>query len=265
MGGNQGPQKGVKPQDGASTKVVFAGFKDSTILQEAGDISSSDSAYWWLNSGGLFLVDGGIGKTVQGELSTKSNWYKLYLATNPRDTDNGVHPQNIFRLVNRNKYLNFRQEMYFKIVRDHLSASEFRNESNGVLFFNRYADGNNLYYAGIRVDGYAVVKKKIDGTYYQMALEKVFDGPPYDLVKSPDILPKNVFMGLRTEVRNIAGGKVNVKVFMDIRGNGHWKQIISVDDEDGKYGGPVLRAADHAGIRTDFMDVEFKNYKIEEL
>lgn len=246
------------------TVKSFWGFNGSGILEEAGSINDSSNTSWWLNSGGLFYVIGPVAGTIQGNLGADSRWYDLYLENNPRDTDSGLHPQNIFRLVNRNKYLNFRQEMYFKIVKDNLSNSEYRNESNGILFFNRYADGDNLYYAGIRVDGYAVVKKKIGGKYFDMALQKVFPGPLYNRGSNPTLLPKNYFIGIRTEVKN-AGDKVNIKVFLDTKGDGSWKQYISVDDANGKYSGRVFDTAEHAGIRTDFMDVEFKDYKVTEL
>ena len=122
---------------------------------------------------GQMIFENGIGKTIQGDFPEGSKWQKKYEKSNPKDTDNGTHPQNIFRLVTKAKWQNFDQEAYFRINRLNLSSSDNRNESNGILLFNRYEDGDNLYYTGLRVDGTAVIKKKYAGKYYTLS-EKVF-------------------------------------------------------------------------------------------
>ena len=38
-----------------------------------------------------------------------------------------------------------------------------------MLLFNRYQDGQTLYYGGVRVDGAAVIKKKLAGVYTTLA------------------------------------------------------------------------------------------------
>ncbi|HEX7586535.1 MAG TPA: hypothetical protein VF390_02800, partial [Patescibacteria group bacterium] len=139
------------------------------ILEESSSMKKSKSPDWWLNSGGIMLSNSQEFSTNFGPLPKDSSWRKLYFKTNPKDTDDGYYPQNLFRLVTNDKWENFSQSVYFNINKLNLSESKNRNESNGVLLFNRYLDGNNLYYIGLRVDGEAVIKKKIAGKYYTLA------------------------------------------------------------------------------------------------
>ena len=236
-------------------------FTTDGSLVEAPSEGQSTSGYWWVNSGArMYLVDG-VGKTVTGSLPDNDYWRKLYSSSNPTDTDNGYHPQNIFRLVGRSSWENFRQEAYFKIAKDNLSNSSNRNASNGILFFNRYKDGNNLYYTGLRVDGYAIIKKKINGTYATLAQVKVFPGT-YNRDSNPDLMPKNTVIGLRSEVSTV-DGKVSIKVYTDIGQTGVWKLVAQAVDDGTK--GPVIKGAGFGGIRTDFMDVSFDQYKISNI
>lgn len=239
-------------------------FEEDNTLQETGRMDDTQSPYWWLNSGGLFFSRNGVAQTIQGELEESNFWRTLYAKNNPRDTDDGYHPQNIFRLVTRGKWNNLHQEASFRIIKDNLSASSYRNDSNGLLFFNRYQDGNNLYYTGIRVDGYAVIKKKVKGTYFTMAYTKIFDGK-YNREKSPNILPHDTWLNLRSEVNNEADGSVNIRLFLDRNRSGDWQLIAEAKDDGKRYGGAAIKNEGYAGIRTDFMDVEFDDYKIEEL
>src|SRR3989338_7741228 len=142
----------------------FDSFSTSGSLEEGGSIYESTSPDWWVNSGGRMISSFGNGKTVQNELATIDKSYKAYLISNPIDTDLGFHPQNIFRLVQLGAWSNMSQQAYFKINKLNVSESTNRNASNGLLLFNRYQSGDNLYYTGLRVDGAAVIKKKINGT-----------------------------------------------------------------------------------------------------
>lgn len=244
----------------------YYNFKVDGVLDEAGKIDDSSSPYWWLNSGGQFFLKDGIGKTVQGELSILNKWRLAYVASNPTDTDNGYHPQNIFRLVTRSKWQNFSQEAYFKIAKLNMSASVNRDASNGILFFNRYQNGNNLYYAGIRVDGAAVIKKKINGTYYTLAYNSVYKADaPYNRDTNPNLIPGQKWFGLKSEIKTNADGTVNIKVFIDKDKTGVWILAAEATDDGKSYGGAPILSEGYAGIRTDFMDVEFDDYKIVEI
>ena len=236
-------------------------FQVDGILEETSDKYNTSSPYWWLNSGARMYISGGTGKTVQGELPSLSMWRIIYFFSNPTDTDDGYHPQNLLRLVTRSMWRNFRQEVYFRILKDNMSASDNRNASNGVLLFNRYLDGNNLYYAGVRVDGGAVIKKKIRGNYYTIAYTHFFAGTSYDKFANPNLLPKNTWMGLRSEVINNPDGTVTIRLLIDRYKTGNWTLALETKDDGKSFGGAPILSEGYGGIRTDFMDVEFDDYK----
>lgn len=240
-------------------------IKEGKIIREASLMKKSKNNEWWLNSGGIATIGDNELSTNMGPLPEDSFWQKLYFKTNKEDTDNGYYPQNIFRLVTRNKWKNISQAVYFSIEALNMSKSENRNESNGILFFNRYVDGNNLYYVGLRVDGEAVIKKKINEEYFTMAEKKVFENEEkYDKEKNPNLIPVKNWIGLKSEVEN-DDDAVLLRLFIDKDQSGNWQLVMETKDREGKYGGAAFMDKGYAGIRTDFMDVQFKNYKIEEL
>lgn len=237
-------------------------FKVDGILDEAGRMDDSSSPYWWLNSGGRFMLSSSTGKTAHGELPQYSKWRIAYAAANPADTDNGYHPQNIFRLVTRSKWQNFSQEVYFQSAKLNMSSSTNRNASNGVLLFNRYQNGNNLYYAGVRVDGTAVIKKKINGMYYTMAQRPFYNkGSPYNRDTNPNFIPMKKWIGLKSEIKTNLDTTVSIKLFIDREKMGNWVLAAEAIDDGRSYGGAVISNEGFAGIRTDFMDVEFDDYR----
>ena len=248
-------------------RTAAARFSDSfagtSTIEETGTMTASLSPDWWLSSGGLMYIKNGSAQTVQGDLAADSKWRQKYAANNPTDTDNGRHPQNIFRLVTRSQFGQLNQEAYFRIESDELSASPQRNASNGLLFFNRYQDEDNLYYTGLRVDGTAVIKKKIHGTYYTMAEKAVYPGQ-YNHATSPNLLPKHTWIGLRSTVSTAVDGSVAVTLWSQ-QGGGAWQQLLEAHDDGRGFGGAPITAAGHGGVRTDFMDVSFRDYSISEL
>lgn len=248
-----------------SKSYILNSTSDNVILEESGKMSDSANADWWLNSGGIAYFDknGNPAGTNEGNLDKNSRWQKLYAKTNSKDTDGGYRPQNIFRLVTRLKWQNVSQKFYFYIDNINLSASSNRNESNGVLLFNRYYDGDNLYYTGLRVDGDAVIKKKIDGKYYTMEEKSVFaNGKKYDRKDNPDILPVHEWLGIKSEVRNIDSDTVDIKLYVDKGQKGDWQLLLETQDKNDQYGQAPFISEGYGGIRTDFMDVRFKSYEI---
>jgi len=226
-------------------------------------MSLSTSPFFWLDSGGSLYLTKGVGTTIQGPLSEKSPWRITYQRQNALDTDDGYRPQNILRLVTKGKWRNAREEAYFIINADNLTVSPNRNSSNGLFFFNRYQDSNNLYYAGIRVDGAAVIKKKQKGIYYNIAyIPGIYSGI-YNPVTYPNLLPKNKWIGLRSEVTDLSDGSVFIQLFIDKGWSGSWKLVAEGIDRGAD--GPPIIAAGHGGIRTDFMDVTFENFRITTL
>lgn len=215
--------------------------------------------YWCLTSGAYFYITNGVGSTVHGNLSASDNWRMEYSKTNAEDTDNGYHPQNIFRLVTKDSWVgDVRQEAYFQITADQLSESPNRAGHNGILFFSKYRDSQNLYYLGIRVDGFAVIKKKVGGKYYDIDYERVYPGL-YDRDTNPNILPHNVWIGIRSIVQDTADGAVSLQFYLDKEGSGKWE--LATQGIDNGIGGPVFKDG-WGGIRTDFMDVSVKGYDI---
>jgi len=253
------------PEAKSSGRVFTEKFNKNGSVEEAGDMEESASPNWWLNSGGQMNCRKSAGWTIQKNLASNSKWNKLYKETNPEDTDGGKHPQNIFRLITKSKWQNFSQEARFKIQKFNLSGSLNRNESNGLLLFERYQDSDNLYYAGVRVDGYAVIKKKINGEYFELAYNRYFDTGKYsrESKNRSHLLPQNKWISLRTEIRNTDGGNVEIKLY--IKQNKKWVLAAEALDEPGEYGGDVISSEGSAGIRTDFMDVEFDKYRIVDL
>ena len=246
----------------AVSSPFYYTFNVNGTLDEAGAMDQSWSPYWWLNSGGQMHLSLGIGQTVQGNLGTLSKWRLAYFLSNPTDTDNGYHPQNIFRLVTRSLWQNFKEEAYFRINADNVSDSPNRNQSNGILLFNRYLDSNNLYYAGIRVDGLAVIKKKMNGTYYTLNSKKIYTDASYERKTSPNLLPHGTWVGLRSEVLNNPDNTVTIRLFTDVGKTGVWKLVLETKDDNKSFGGNAISSSGYAGIRLDFMDVDFSNYKI---
>lgn len=240
-------------------------LKTNQTIEETGTMTSSSSAVWWLNSGGRFDIKNGIGSTIKGDLPSTDKWFKEYLSSNKEDTDNGLHPQNIFRLVQRGNWQDFSQQVYLKISKINESESENRNASNGVLLFNRYQSGDNLYYAGLRVDGGVVIKKKYNGKYYTLAYKKIFNQETYNINSNPNLIPLNLWIGIKTELKNLPDGTVSVKLFVDQDRTGNWVESLNVIDKPGTNGSGVIFGGGYAGIRSDFMDVEFKDYLIESI
>jgi hypothetical protein len=249
------------PPGNSDLPLVYR-FRGKGVLFERDRSVASGNPYWWLDSGAKLIFSNGTGSTIMGPLSRFDRWRFEYAQSNALDTDGGYYPQNIFRLVSRQKRLDYRQTLYFQIKKYNLSSSDNRNESNGVLLFNRYEDGDNLYYAGLRVDGTAVIKKKQGGTYYTMAQTPVIGNSlPYDRQNNPNLLPLNSWLGIQSLVRNLPGERVLVELYLDREGNGLWEKVLSVID-DGRTVGPALSHAGYTGVRTDFMDVIFWQYRL---
>lgn len=258
------PQPIEPPAEENSTPISnndTYGLSTNTTVTEAGSMSNSKDNNWWVNSGAYFYTNDKIGRTIKGELPINDYWRKVYASSNPVDTDNGYHPQNIFRLLTKNKFLNSTQEAYFKIDKYNTSSSPNREGHNGFLFLNRYVDSNNLYYTGLRVDGSVIIKKKLAGRYYTLAQTKVLPGT-YNRTSNPNLIPTNTWIGLRSTIKNNTDGSVTINIYLDKDNNNNW--ILATQVTDSGKQGAVIKSYAYAGIRTDFMDVQFTNYKIKE-
>ncbi|MES2216070.1 MAG: hypothetical protein V4481_02130 [Patescibacteria group bacterium] len=259
----------------AATNSLYYTFNQDGTLAESFPMDSSSSKYFWLNSGGKMVIKNGLGGTQQGPLPAADAWRVLYGKNNPLDTGNGYYPQNLFRFVTRSTWNNLSEELPFKITKMNLTDTPNRDGYSGVLLFSRYSgDGQNTYYAGIRQDGTAVIKKKIkiggasSGTYFTMLqTSQIFPGT-YNKTTSPNLIPQDKWMALKLDTINQADGSVKLDLYLDQNYNASttrtWKLVASATDSNGKYNGTPILGAAYAGIRTDYMDVLFDNYRLTE-
>src|SRR3989344_3739378 len=255
----------VSSRENFPGEVIFSEAFDNTFtLEQVWPSVRSGHADWWVSSGGYLISENGSGRTLKGNLLPSDRFAMKYANSNPRDTAKGFRPQNVFRLVLRENFLNATQELRARVIYYEPSSSEYRNESNGVLLFNRYQDESNLYYVGIRVDGNAVIKKKLNGRYSTLDITPVFSNKnPYNREANNNFLPLNSWIGIKSLIKNIEDDKVQIELFIDQTGNGKWKRVLSVVDDGVTYG-PAITKSGYGGIRTDFMDVEFDDYRIAE-
>ena len=135
-------------------------FNSTGNLKESSDASKSSSPYWWLNSGALLSIQNGVGKTLQGDLSPNNPIRLVYNKNKPVESDNGSHPQNIFRLLTKQSWENNRQQIYLKINGDNLQNPKNRNPWNALSLASRYINDLNYYYVSLRMDGNVSIKKK---------------------------------------------------------------------------------------------------------
>lgn len=233
------------------------------LLEETNSPKTSKESCWWLDSGGIFYVEKGIGKTLAGNLDPNSFWSTKYKENNPKDTNDGLRPQNIFRLLNKKKWGDVSQEILFRINKYDLSRSENRNESNGVLLMSRYIDGNNLYYAGLRVDGIAVIKKKSNGVYITLATTTHSKSGKYDPINNPTLLIPNKWLGEKFVTQNNQDGSVSLKLFVNMGDSEEWNLILEATDTLKLSGSLPLTNPGNIGIRSDFMDLELSNFIVK--
>jgi hypothetical protein len=246
-----------------ATKVLAADFWDTFdragAFNDTGTMSESSSPDWWLTSGGRFTKSSGFGRTIQGSLPSNDPLRTGYAKVNPVDTDNGYHPQNIFRMVTRRTWNSSKQTVSFRVNKTNLSSSSHRNNTNGVLLRSRYLDENNMYYVGVRVDGLGIIKKKVNGTYYTLGKAQLWGtASSYDRSANPNLLPLGKWIKLRSDVYTTSDGVVHLKLWVD-KGDG--KGLLRrIEASDAGANGARLTSPGYGGMRTDFLDVDFENY-----
>ncbi len=76
-------------------------------------------------------------------------------------------------------------------------------------------------------------------------------------------MPIDTWIGFKTEIINLDSGAVNIKIYIDKNESGIWEAVAEAIDDGTSFGGLPNTKSGYAGIRTDFMDVEFKEYKID--
>lgn len=237
-------------------------FNVAGALNEAGSLSESSSPYFWLNSGGRMLMKDGVGSTVLGALPQNDFWRLLYSVSNPLDTGKGYYPQNIFRLLSRSTWDNASEEVRFNIQKVNMTDTPNRDEWSGVLLMSRYKDSDNLYYAGVRMDGDAVIKKKYKGTYTTLAQKPIpaWSASAYDRTSNPNLIPANRWMRLKTTTATKADGTVQIDLYLDENDDGKYERILSATDTS-----KTITGAGSMGLRTDYIDMKFDDLTITKI
>jgi hypothetical protein len=212
-------------------------FNYDGVLVESRSVVDSTSPYFWLNSGGNLTIADGIGN-VRGESA----------------------------LISRSTWNNLSQEISLRINGTEVD-SPYIGAYSGILFLSRYKDDNNYYYTGLRVDGQAVVKKKIDGVFYTMGAAQVYgEMGSYDRESNPNLLPQYEWIKMKSETKNLSSGEVEIVLYVDKLGDGTWTEVLRAKDVSGRFGNsPVINGASHAGVRADFMSVSYEDYKFTEI
>ena len=147
-----------------------------------------------------------------------------------------------------------------------MSDSPERDAWSGVLLISRYKDGDNLYYIGLRNDGTGIMKKKMWGKYHTMGQTTVYSADfSFDRDTNPNLLPGKRWIGLRSVVQTQPNGSVLLQLWVDKTASGQWDLQMEAQDTYGGQDGPPLVAKGYSGIRTDFMDVQFEDFQLEEI
>lgn len=247
------------PPEDASDPWLYT-FNATGTLYEAASPEESSSQSWWLDSGGKLEIGHDIGQTIEGALPAEDDWYKLYAQDNALDTDGGRFPQNLFRLISRFPIGDADVSVKFRIDAVHMTVTPNRGEWSGVFIMNRYIDSDNLYYAGIRQDGHAVIKKKRHGVYYTLAETPLWtDGEAYDSDTNPNLIPGKKWMRMMFRTEETRGG-VALSFYIDEDGTGEWKKILTAQDNGA--GDTPITGPGHIGLRADYMDVSFDDIGI---
>lgn len=79
----------------------------------------------------------------------------------------------------------------------------------------------------------------------------------------PNLFPGGSWAGMRVETVSTAGGVV-ISLYRDPERDGTWEKVLEARD-DGSRGESAITSEGYAGIRSDFMDVEFDDLRIETL
>lgn len=217
------------------------------LVSESHTFSESSSKKWWLSSGGQIYFFRNKIFPLTGDLHSSDPWYVRYKKNNPKGSNEGKRPQNIFRLVNVPLKKDFTQSVYFKLL--YYAAPFPEQPHDGVFLMSRYVDSDNLYYYGLRVDGVVVIKKKYHGKYTTLAYKKVL----------PDValnnIPQDKYLGLKISI-NSNGVKNHLVAYLDL-GTG-FKKVFDIYDSS-----KDLSSFGKSGLRSDNMDVVFKDYNYE--
>jgi hypothetical protein len=211
-------------------------FRVNGVLSEASSVTSSTSAYWWLQNGGRLILTNGVGTSLSS-----------------------VTPADPFQMLLRKVLLHSSVESYVMKKSD-LAPTVVKAGWNGISLFSRYVDELNYYFASIRADGYATIRKRKNGLYITLLQKKVLPGT-YSLT-GPTLIPTDTWIGLRFSVDGNMGYP-RLTLHADFGRTGIWSLLGEVTDDPAKFG-PALEGAGLNGIRSDFP-LHTDDFRLEEL
>jgi hypothetical protein len=246
----------------AQTASFYYPFNSAGTLHEASSSDKSSSPYFWLKSGAKLVIEGGVGKTVQGDLPANDPWRKVYASRLSVPTDQGAHPQNVFLLLSKAGYKNTSAQAYIRRGAGNIDNAANRQPYNGESILARYQNSSTYYYASIRADGAVTIKKKLNGAHQTLSYKKVLPGT-YSATANPDLIPANTWIGLKLTVEDTADG-TRLTLSTDIGKTGAWSQALSVIDDPAKFGSAIAGTG-AVGIQSDYADAQFDDFRFSEL
>lgn len=248
---------GLSPAFAVAASSWLYTFNADGTLNETNSPSGSTSSFLWLKSGGKLVISKGIGSTIQGSLPAADPWHLAYAKNAAVSTDHGTHPQNLFQMFSKTSAKDTTAQISVMRTADNLANVANRHPYNGESLIARYHDANNFYYAGIRNDGYVVIKKKSGGAYTTLAQKKILPGT-YS-TSNPDLIPLNKWIGLKLTVIDNASGVPTLTLSTDVGSTGTWTQQLSVADRSAP-----ITGAGVVGVQSDYADAKFDNFLVAE-
>lgn len=85
--------------------------------------------------------------------------------------------------------------------------------------------------------------------------------PGYDRFRNPNNIPLNKWIGVKTVVTKTSRNSIYIRLFID--NGGGWVLAAEAVDDGKSFGGPVIGSSGRLGIRTDFMDVDIRDYMVK--
>src|SRR5579872_2945095 len=152
---------------------------------------NSGSPYWWVNSATGLAISGGLGASMSGPSG------------------------EVFQMLLRAPEQNVSTQIYIDRTADDFSSASYRQPYNGEFVIARYEDANNYYFGGLQDDGSVVIKKKMNGTYYTLAIKKLLAGT-YNASSNPDLIPFHTWIGLKLSVTNSFTGTPTLSLYTDV-------------------------------------------------
>ncbi|MCA9308573.1 hypothetical protein KC980_03600 [candidate division WWE3 bacterium] len=231
--------------------IVVITQQNQTLIEDKPNLNYR----WNIVSGGILNIKKSVLSTNIGELNTQNPVYKLYQNKAPIDSDNGKHPQNLFKITTKRSYINSTQKITYKIKKLNLSDSPNRNNTNGIFLLSKYKNEQTYYKAGLRVDGNFIISRTLNGETQILAAKTYFLGD-YDRTQTPYLINTSEEDLLKFETIETKDG-VMLKLYYRDTPKRDWFTMLEVFDPTDM----AIVSKGKNGIQTDFMDVEFTNYK----